>query len=127
MAEGPMRPVITVEPMLRAATVRTTVQCSRVPKTPQPAPDGPASPAGEFVLCQTEDGRTRVECRFVDETLWLSQALIAELFQKDVRTIKEHLQNIYAEGEVEASATIRKIPDSFAGKDRAKSKSSTTT
>jgi len=66
-------------------------------------------PTGEIVLYQTEDGRTRVECRFVEETLWLSQALIAELFQKDVRTVNEHLQNIYEEGEIEAGATIRKF------------------
>ena len=57
-------------------------------------------PQGEIILYQTEDGRTRVECRFEDETLWLSQALIAELFEKDVRTINEHLQNIYEEGEL---------------------------
>lgn len=67
------------------------------------------SPPGEILLYQTEDGRTRVECRFADETLWLSQALIAELFQKDVRTINEHLKNIYREGELEAGATIRKF------------------
>ncbi len=72
-------------------------------------PDDPAPPTGEIVLYQTEDGRTRVECRFVDETLWLSQALIAELFQKDVRTVNEHLQNIYQEGEIEEQATIRKF------------------
>ena len=72
-------------------------------------PDRPAAPIGEIVLYQTEDGRTRVECRFADETLWLSQALIAELFQKDVRTINEHLQNIYREGELEPGATIRKF------------------
>lgn len=39
----------------------------------------------ELLLYQTEDGRTCIECRFEDETLWLTQALIAELFQKDVR------------------------------------------
>ena len=72
-------------------------------------PDKPAPPTGEIVLYQTEDGRTRVECRFVDETLWLSQALIAELFQKDVRTVNEHLQNIYEEGEIDERATIRKF------------------
>ena len=72
-------------------------------------PGDPALPTGEIVLYQTEDGRTRVECRFVDETLWLSQALIAELFQKDVRTVNEHLQNIYEEGEIEEQATIRKF------------------
>jgi hypothetical protein len=80
-----------------------------MPKSPPPTPDDPAPPAGEIVLYRTEDGRTRVECRFVDETLWLSQALIAELFQKDVRTVNEHLQNIYAEREIEARATIRKF------------------
>lgn len=64
-------------------------------------------PTGEILLYQTEDGRTRVECRFVDETLWLSQALMAELFQKDVRTINEHLQNLFAEGELDPRATIR--------------------
>ncbi|HVR37711.1 MAG TPA: virulence RhuM family protein, partial [Thermoanaerobaculia bacterium] len=53
--------------------------------------------------------RTRVECRFADETLWLSQALIAELFQKDVRTINEHLGNIYEEGEIDPGPTIRKF------------------
>jgi hypothetical protein len=80
-----------------------------MPKIQPPTPDDPASPTGEIVLYQTEDGRTRVECRFVDETLWLSQSLIAELFQKDVRTVNEHLQNLYAEGEIEAQATIRKF------------------
>jgi hypothetical protein len=45
----------------------------------------------------------------VDETLWLSQALIAELFQKDVRTVSEHQKNFYDEGEIEARATIRKF------------------
>ena len=41
--------------------------------------DQPMEPAGEFLLYQTGDRRTRVECRFADETLWLSQALMAEL------------------------------------------------
>ncbi|MEZ6141705.1 MAG: virulence RhuM family protein [Zavarzinella sp.] len=66
-------------------------------------------PAGEFLLYVSEDGRTRVECRFQDETIWLSQALIAELFQIDVRTANEHLQNIFKEGELNPGATIRKF------------------
>ena len=64
---------------------------------------------GEIILYQTEDGRIRVECRFADETLWLSQALMGELFQKDVRTINEHLQNLYDEGELDSAGTIRKF------------------
>jgi hypothetical protein len=66
-------------------------------------------PVGEIILYQTRDGQTRVECRFADETLWLSQALIAELFDKDVRTINEHLQNIFDEGELDREATIRRF------------------
>lgn len=62
-----------------------------------------------ILLYQTEDGRTRIECRFENETIWLTQALIAELFQKDVRTINEHLVNIFDEGELNQEATIRKF------------------
>jgi len=66
------------------------------------------TPRGELILYQTEDGRTRIECRFEGETIWLTQALMAELFQKDVRTINEHLVNIYDEGELTREATIRR-------------------
>src|SRR5208283_2796216 len=62
-----------------------------------------------IILYQTEDGRTRIQCRFENETIWLTQALIAELFQKDVRTISEHLVNIFDEGELSREATIRKF------------------
>ncbi len=65
------------------------------------------APTGELILYQTEDGRTGVECRFYDETLWLSQALMAELFQVSVPTINEHLKGIFADGEVESASTIR--------------------
>jgi hypothetical protein len=66
-------------------------------------------PTGEFLLYITEDGKSRVECRFENETLWLSQALMGELFDRDVRTINEHLKNLYEEEELSASATIRKF------------------
>jgi len=71
-------------------------------------PDEP-SPQSSLILYQTEDGRTRIQCRFEDETVWLTQKLIAELFQKDVRTINEHLGNIFEEGELSRAATIRKF------------------
>jgi hypothetical protein len=64
-------------------------------------------PNSEIILYQTEDGRTRIQCRFENETLWLTQALIAELFQVTVPTVNEHLKGIYAEGELAAAATIR--------------------
>jgi len=66
-------------------------------------------PQSSMLLYQTEDGRTRVQCRFENESIWLTQALIAELFQKDVRTINEHLVNILEEGELTSDATIRKF------------------
>jgi hypothetical protein len=79
--------------------------------TPVHATDDSAEPegAGEIVLYTAEDGRTRVDCRFVDESLWLTQAQMAELFQKDVRTINEHLGNVYEERELDAERTIRKF------------------
>lgn len=69
----------------------------------------PQAPTGEFLLFKSADGSTRVECWFEAETLWLSQASMAELYDKDVRTINEHLINIYKEGEFEQNATIRKF------------------
>ncbi|WP_394204950.1 virulence RhuM family protein [Shewanella waksmanii] len=69
----------------------------------------PQAPHGEFVLFTSADGTTRVECRFESDTLWLSQAAMAELYDKDVRTINEHLVNIYNEGELVQNATIRKF------------------
>jgi len=62
-----------------------------------------------IILYQTEDGRTRIQCRFEDDTIWLTQKLMAELFRKDVRTINEHIQNIFAEGELPADSVIRKF------------------
>jgi len=67
------------------------------------------APPGEIILYTTDDGGTRVECRFTGETVWLTQALIAELYDKDVRTINEHLKNIYKDGELHPEATIRKF------------------
>ena len=56
--------------------------------------------SSEIILYQTEDGRSRIEVRLQNETVWLSQRLLAELYQKDVRTINNHIKNIYTEGEL---------------------------
>lgn len=66
-------------------------------------------PQSSIVLYQTEDGRTRIQCRFEAESIWLTQKLMAELFQRDVRTINEHVQNVFAEGELDEGAAIRKF------------------
>ena len=67
------------------------------------------APRSELVLYQTEDGRTRIQCRFEDETIWLTQKLMAELFQKDVRTINEHVKNVLGEGELTEDSVVRKF------------------
>lgn len=54
-----------------------------------------------------EDDAQRVEVRLEGETIWLTQKQMAELFDKDVRTINEHIGNVFAEGELERDATIR--------------------
>ncbi|EKZ5662436.1 virulence RhuM family protein [Klebsiella aerogenes] len=66
-------------------------------------------PAGEFIMFASCDGKVRVECRFESDTIWLSQATMAELYDKDVRTINEHLINIFSEGELAQNSTIRKF------------------
>lgn len=67
----------------------------------------PTPPNGEFLLYQTEDGRTRVTCRFDHETLWLSQALMAELFQVTPQNITLHLKALYSEGEIDEASTCK--------------------
>jgi hypothetical protein len=67
------------------------------------------SPPSDLILYQTEDGKTRIQCRFEDESIWLTQAQIAELYQKDVKTINEHLLNIYEDKELDEDSTIRKF------------------
>ncbi len=66
-------------------------------------------PEGQFLLYRTGDGQTRIECRLAGESIWLSQALMAELFQVTVPTINEHLKNLYEEGEIEPGPTIREF------------------
>jgi len=60
-----------------------------------------------FIFYQTEDKQTRLVVRTEGETVWLSQKQMAELFQKDVRTINEHIQNIFEEGELSQESVIR--------------------
>ena len=64
-------------------------------------------PQSEIILYQTEDGRTRVQCRFEEETLWLTQAQIAELFQTTPQNVTLHLKAIFTEGELSEAATCK--------------------
>ncbi len=60
----------------------------------------PQEPVPGLVLYQSPDGTTRFQVRLDHETLWLTQRQLAELFQKDVRTVNEHIQNIFSDGEL---------------------------
>jgi hypothetical protein len=63
--------------------------------------------ASEIVLYQTEDGRSRIQVRLENETVWLTQAAMAELFQTTPQNITLHLKNIYEDGELEEAATCK--------------------
>ncbi len=62
-------------------------------------------PESDLVLYQTEDGRTRIQCRFDNETVWLTQQQMAELFQTTQQNVSLHVRNIYEEGELAEGAT----------------------
>lgn len=64
-------------------------------------------PTGNLVIYQTEDGRAWIECRLVDATVWLSQARMGELFDRSKKTISEHLQNLFEEGELDQDSVVR--------------------
>ena len=70
-------------------------------------PSAPA-PGGEFLLYQTEDGRTRLEVRVQQETVWLSLNQMAELFQRDKSVISRHVNNVFEEAELRRDATVAK-------------------
>ena len=69
----------------------------------------PDQSQGEIVIYQAEDGLTKVECRFVDETVWLTQQQMAELFHTSRSNIVEHIGHIYEEDELDEVSTCRKF------------------
>lgn len=62
-----------------------------------------------IVIYQTNDGETSIDVKFQDETVWLSQAQMAERFQKDRTVIRRHINNIFKEGELERETTCAKF------------------
>ena len=62
----------------------------------------------EFLIFQIENKEEGIEVLYQDETLWLTQKTMSILFDVDIRTINEHLKNIYSQGEVDKNTTIRK-------------------
>lgn len=63
----------------------------------------------QIIIYRSEDGKTRVEVKYTDETVWLSQQQMAELYQTSRSNVVEHIQHIYDEGELEQDSTCRKF------------------
>lgn len=64
---------------------------------------------GDIVIYQTEDGETKIDVHFVDETVWLSLDQLSVLFERNKSTISRHLKNIFEEGELERDSVVAKI------------------
>ncbi|HED13460.1 MAG TPA: cell filamentation protein Fic [Gammaproteobacteria bacterium] len=63
----------------------------------------------EFLIFTSQSGEQSIEVRYEDETIWLTQKLMAQLFDVDVRTISEHLRNIFSNGELQQDSVVRKF------------------
>jgi hypothetical protein len=61
----------------------------------------------EILLYQTEDGKTKIDVRLEEETVWLSQVQMAELFQTTKQNISLHIKNIFEEGELQENSTVK--------------------
>jgi hypothetical protein len=64
-------------------------------------------PGGQFLVYQTEDGRLKIDVRFEGETVWLTQAHMAELFQTTKQNLGQHLKNIFEEGELAQESVVK--------------------
>ena len=76
---------------------------SRVP------PPVPPECTGQLVLYRTEDGRTRIQVRLIQESVWLTLNQIADLFQRDKSVISKHIKNIFDTGELDPARTVAKF------------------
>src|SRR5205809_7746226 len=66
-----------------------------------------AEPRSEIIIYQTQDKKTQIEVRLEDETVWLSQLQMAELFQTTKQNISQHILNIVEEGEVTQNSVVK--------------------
>ena len=64
---------------------------------------------GDVIIYQTDDGKTKIDVRFVDESVWLTQLQLVKLFDSSKANISEHIKNIYEEGELDEESTVRKF------------------
>ena len=67
------------------------------------------SDKSEIIIYQTDDGLTKIDVRLDDDTVWLTQAEMVELFQSSKSNISEHIKHIFEEGELQEESVVRKI------------------
>ena len=63
----------------------------------------------EILIYQTEDGKTKIETRLENETVWLSQEQMSDLFQRDRTVITKHINNIFKEGELDEKSNVQNL------------------
>ena len=63
----------------------------------------------QIIIYQAEDGNTKIDVRLEGETVWVSQKMMAELFQTTIPNINMHIKNVYEEGELDEGATIKEF------------------
>ena len=71
--------------------------------------DSPNFGKGQFLVYEAEDGRVKIDVRLEDETVWLTQQLMADLFQTTKQNIGQHLKNIFLEGELFEDSVVKKF------------------
>ena len=64
-------------------------------------------PGGQFLVYRTEDGKLKIDVRFEGETVWLTQAHMAELFQTSVPNVSMHIRNVFAEAELPENSVVK--------------------
>ena len=70
--------------------------------------DGYDPDKGQFLVYETEDGQVKIDVRLENETVWLTQKLMADLFQTTKQNISLHIQSVFEEGELAPEATVKK-------------------
>ncbi len=77
--------------------------------------DDPNSGKGQFLVYEAEDGQVKIDVRLENETVWLTQQLMADLFQTTKQNISLHIQSIFDDGELLPEANCQEILDSSPG------------
>lgn len=72
-------------------------------------PEIPHDKLGEFIIYNTDDGKTEVQLRLIDETVWMTQAEMAELFDVSRSSISEHTKHLFNSGELDRKKVVRKF------------------